>query len=93
MFKLTFQSTKPKEPDVVTYDCSLENTIKGLRDEREKVCFSVINRGRLWYNRLTTEQYAELEIWYQAWLDVTDTLVRPLQPTWLNDKLEMEEIL
>ena len=54
-----------------------------LRAQREKLCFSYINRGSLWYNRLTEEQKEELNIWYQAWLDVTETKAIPEQPVWL----------
>lgn len=55
-----------------------------LRSRREQDCFSVINRGVLWYSRLTDEQKAELELWYQAWLDVTETGVIPNNPEWLK---------
>lgn len=55
-----------------------------LRITRSRDCFSVINRGALWYKKLTDEQKAELEIWYQAWLDVTDTMVIPEKPEWLK---------
>ena len=64
-----------------------ENTAKELVDlryQREQLCFSYINRGELWYSRLTTEQKEELETWYQAWLDVTETKVVPTAPEWLN---------
>lgn len=55
-----------------------------LRFKRQKACFSIINRGELWYSRLTAGQKEELDAWYQAWLDVTDTKVLPNTPTWLN---------
>ena len=54
------------------------------RDLRETDCFPIINRGTAWYNSLTEEQKAELDAWYQAWLDVTETKVIPEKPTWLN---------
>ena len=54
-----------------------------LRRMREKYCFSVINRGKIWYDTLSNEQIAELKDWYQAWLDVTDTMVEPAKPAWL----------
>lgn len=54
------------------------------RQKREKECFSVINRGLLWYETLTIKQKAELGIWYKAWLDGTETLTVPKKPTWLN---------
>ena len=55
-----------------------------LRFKREKACFPIINRGELWYSRLTVGQKEELDAWYQAWLDVTDTKVLPDMPAWLN---------
>ena len=60
-----------------------ERELASLRFQRENVCFPYINRGYLWYNRLTVEQKEELEIWYQAWLNVTDTKVIPATPEWL----------
>jgi len=57
--------------------------LAGLRSQREKVCFPYINRGSLWYGKLTTKQNEELNAWYQAWLDVTDTKVIPEMPEWL----------
>ena len=62
-----------------------------LRQLREKECFSIVNRGKLWYNCLTDEQLTELTDWYFAWLDVTKTKVIPIPPAWLNDKLEKGE--
>lgn len=64
-----------------------------LRELREWECFSIINRGVLWYNTLTTEQQQELNTWYQAWLDVPqvyqetkptdiETII-PIKPSWL----------
>lgn len=64
-----------------------------LRKRRERECFPIINRGVLWYNCLTIEQKAELNGWYHAWLNVTETGVIPVNPVWLNDKIEREEIL
>lgn len=64
-----------------------ETTIKGidlLRQKRAEECFSIINRGQLWYNTLTTEQVQELNTWYQAWLDVTETKIIPTKPSWLK---------
>lgn len=91
MFKKTFQNDTP--PVFSKYDSSITATKNKLRKMREEQCFSVVNRGRLWYSRLSTEQYSELSAWYNAWLEVTDTLVIPKEPAWLNDKLEQEEIL
>jgi len=58
-----------------------ENAI--LRSQREKDCFSYINRGYLWYSKLTKKQKEELSSWYQAWLDVTEIKVIPEKPEWL----------
>ena len=57
--------------------------ILNLRVQRESECFPIVNRGHLWYERLTLEQIAELKIWYQAWLDVTATKIVPTKPSWL----------
>ena len=54
-----------------------------LRKQREKICFTIINRGELWYSKLTDEQKVELNTWYDAWLDVTETRVVPETPDWL----------
>lgn len=66
-----------------------------LRRRREVECFPIINRGRLWYDRLSREQLNELERWYQKWLDAPKTKVVPPLPSWINDKTtrEKEEIL
>lgn len=55
-----------------------------LRTLREIECFSVVNRGFMWYLSLTDAQKTELQTWYQAWLDVTETEEIPEKPTWLN---------
>lgn len=54
-----------------------------LRSQREKACFPYINRGEMWYSRLSADQKNELSVWYQAWLDVTSTKVIPEKPEWL----------
>ena len=54
-----------------------------LRKRRETECFSYINRGQLWYDRLTETQQSELAAWYEAWLHVTETLTVPAKPSWL----------
>ena len=58
--------------------------IEELRNKREIECFSVVNRGKLWYDKLKAEQVQELDNWYMAWLDVTETLVEPQKPDWLK---------
>ena len=60
-----------------------ETEINELRSQREKACFPYINRGELWYSKLSTEQREEFSAWYQAWLDVTETKVVPEKPEWL----------
>lgn len=64
-----------------------------LRAKREEECFRVINRGKLWYDKLSVEQYCELRDWYTAWLNVTETLFIPKEPEWINKPLVEEEIL
>jgi hypothetical protein len=61
-----------------------QRELANLRSMREKLCFPYINRGELWYSRLTAEQKDELNVWYQAWLDVTTTKVIPEAPEWLS---------
>ena len=55
-----------------------------LRRRRDKQCFSIINRGQLWYDTLTEVQKEELRAWYKAWLDVTVTFIEPVPPVWLR---------
>lgn len=81
---------KQKEYVAYTQDEILEN----LRYMRQNECFSVINRGVLWYNALTTEQQQELNTWYQAWLNVPQVYLEtkptdietiiPIKPSWLK---------
>lgn len=81
---------KQKEYVAYTQDEILEN----LRYMRQNECFSVINRGILWYNLLTEEQQAELDTWYQAWLNVPQVYLEtkptdietiiPQKPSWLK---------
>ena len=56
-----------------------------IRKRREKECFPVINRGSLWYEKLSEEQDAELREWYQTWLDAPETGVIPDRPLWLEE--------
>lgn len=58
--------------------------LANYRKRRETECFSVINRGTLWYEGLTAKQRAELEGWYHSWLDGTSTLAVPEPPAWLK---------
>ena len=66
---------------------------RNLRSRRETECFTVINRGKLWYNKLSFEQLSELKDWYEKWLNVTDTLVIPTAPIWINNKIIEEDII
>jgi len=58
-------------------------TVDVARSKRARECYPIINRGQLWYDTLTETQLAELNTWYQAWLNVTETLVIPKKPSWL----------
>ena len=64
-------------------EIEVERELITLRSLRDKVCFPYINRGEMWYNRLSAEQKDELDAWYQAWLDVTETKIVPETPEWL----------
>ena len=63
---------------------SEEDVLQELRMLREEECFSVINRGALWYEKLSAEEFLQLREWYQKWLDVTTSKVIPDKPAWLN---------
>jgi len=74
-------------PVLVDYRLSAEEkALSELRARRASECFSVIDRSILWHNRLTEEQKTELNVWYQAWLNVTETKVVPEKPVWLEEK-------
>lgn len=59
--------------------------LSALRTRRETECFAYINRGQLWYARLSASQLAELSAWYIKWLDVTRTRVIPDRLSWLDE--------
>lgn len=61
-----------------------DEIIDNLRFQREEECFPIINRGQLWYNNLSGDQLQELNEWYRAWLDVTETRVVPTKPSWVG---------
>ena len=67
-------------------ELSKQIKIQDLREKREHDCFPIINRGKLWYDKLSQSQMDELEQWYQAWLDVTKTLIVPEPPAWINEQ-------
>lgn len=55
-----------------------------LRERRQRECFDILdNRSQLWWNKLTEIQREEIEAWYEAWLEVTETKVIPEKPSWL----------
>ena len=72
---------------VVDYDNTIDKIIERkneLRARRQSICFPIINRGQFWYDTLTKEQKEKLQVWYKAWLDVTETLTEPVKPEWLK---------
>lgn len=58
--------------------------IEEIRAQRESECFSVVDRGTLWYAGLTEEQKEELSAWYKAWLDAPATGEIPEKPAWIR---------
>lgn len=83
-----YQPAREETEEIYIYvpytDEELKNIqIEKLRRKREIECFSVVNRGKLWYDKLKEEQVQELDNWYMAWLDITETLVEPQKPDWL----------
>lgn len=71
--------------DVKWVPTSTEAIKKQLRTQRNAECFPIINRGKLWYDKLTSEQLIELEIWYKSWLDCTETMIAPIAPSFLKE--------
>lgn len=57
---------------------------ENIRSKRIKECFSIINRGKAWYDMLDTEEKEELGKWYHEWLDATATGVIPDLPSFLD---------
>lgn len=59
-----------------------------IRSRRNSECFLVLARYcPLYYKALEIsdpDKYAELNAWYQAWLDAPETLIIPTQPEWLK---------
>lgn len=66
------------------FDLEISQDEEELRLLRQIECFSIINRSFMWYLTLTEEQKIELQTWYQAWLDITETGEIPKKPDWLN---------
>lgn len=74
---------------ILGYETSLTsdeitNDKERLRLIRDTVVFPIINRGLLWYMRLSEEQLEELDEWYTAWLDAPETGIIPETPKWLE---------
>lgn len=61
-----------------------ESEKENLRQRRQTECFAFVNRGQLWYAKLSVKQLAELTAWYTAWLKVTETKTIPERPVWLE---------
>lgn len=61
----------------------LEERREELRTLRETECFSYVDRSQFWYDSLSSTQLVELHTWYDAWLNVTETMIIPERPTWL----------
>jgi len=62
-----------------------KNKQNEIRELREIECFTIINRGKLWYEKLTPKQEQELSKWYQDWLDAPGTMEVPKRLRWLNE--------
>lgn len=58
--------------------------LKSIRAKRETECFFIVNRGKVWYDKLSEEQKTELSAWYQQWLDAPQTGVAPETPKWIK---------
>lgn len=58
-----------------------------LRQRRSEECFPIINRGALWYEKLTSDQRSELSEWYEKWLNAPQTLSAPTAPSWIDEKV------
>ena len=78
------QDEKTGAPYIKNLSKDLDYRKNNLRLRRKSECFSVINRGFLWYQSLTETQINELKIWYKQWLDVTINLSVPNKPEWLK---------
>ena len=63
---------------------TVEEQREYIRQLRVSKCFPIINRGELWYSKLTQEQISELSVWYEAWLDAPQTGIIPSIPTWIK---------
>ena len=72
-----------KENILRIYPSVEEYILIDIRRKREKECFEIVNRGEIWYKKLKKEQKEELEVWYDKWLNATETKTIPKKPDWL----------
>lgn len=75
--KLTFDEARANE-------LQLEGQKNEIRQERARECFTVINRGQLWYETLNESEKEDLNRWYQEWLDAPETMKIPEKLEWLK---------
>ena len=61
--------------------------IEYIRNQREIICFPVVNRGVLWYNKLLASQQDELNMWYEHWLEAPETMCVPQMPNFLQEEM------
>lgn len=83
MAKITFKPFTVNDKEKILH-LPIEHSKQLLRNLRETECYSIINRGNLWYNTLADWQKSELQTWYKAWLDITETFVIPTKPSWVK---------
>lgn len=96
---VAYQPAKTYEENILVYIPFTQNELLNLkanklRTRREVECFLYINRGALWYAKLTSEQQQELGTWYNSWLDVPQVYeqikptdiesIIPKKPSWLK---------
>jgi len=79
-----FKADDNGKPFVDLIPRSTEEQKSILRRLRVNRVFPIVNRSNFWFNSLTQQQKDELQVWYQAWLDATETLEIPDRPTWLD---------
>lgn len=81
-----YSASEMQGADYLARKAEFDNNIRlsNIRLQRETECFPVINRGELWYAKLSDEQKAELSAWYEAWLNAPQTLVIPETLEWLK---------
>lgn len=81
-----YPTSEMQSADYIARKAEFDNNMRlsNIRLQRETECFSVINRGELWYQRLTLDQKTELAAWYQAWLDAPQTGIVPQNLNWIK---------